>query len=108
MNNTFVTQDFEIYLSDRSFLYDDRESNESILLYLENTSQYSIHGKCFTFNYNSINNYVTFDKSLILSHLFQFSSVFQSCPTICNPMKCSTPGLPVHHQLLEFTQTHVH
>ena len=38
----------------------------------------------------------------------QFSSVIQSCPTLCNPMNCSTPGLPVHHQLLEFTQTHVH
>ena len=38
----------------------------------------------------------------------QFSSVAQSCPTICNPMDCSTPGLPVHHQLLEFTQTDVH
>ena len=38
----------------------------------------------------------------------QFSSVAQSCPTLCNPMNCSTPGLPVHHQLLESTQTHVH
>ena len=38
----------------------------------------------------------------------QFSSVTQSCPTLCNPMDCSTPGLPVHHQLPEFTQTHVH
>ena len=37
----------------------------------------------------------------------QFSSVTQSCLTLCNPMNCSTPGLPVHHQLLEFTQTHV-
>ena len=37
----------------------------------------------------------------------QFSSVAQSCPTLCDPMSCSTPGLPVHHQLLEFTQTHV-
>ena len=37
----------------------------------------------------------------------QFSSVAQSCPTLCDPMNCSTPGLPVHHQLLEFTQTHV-
>ena len=35
----------------------------------------------------------------------QFSSVTQSCPTLCNPMNCSMPGLPVHHQLLEFTQT---
>ena len=38
----------------------------------------------------------------------QFSSVAQSCPTLCNPMDCSTPGLNVHHQLREFTQTHVH
>ena len=36
------------------------------------------------------------------------SSVAQSCLTICDPMDCSTPGFPVHHQLLEFTQTHVH
>ena len=36
------------------------------------------------------------------------SSVAQSCPTLCDPMSCSTPGLPVHHQLLEFTQTTVH
>ena len=38
----------------------------------------------------------------------QFSSVAQSCPTVWDPMNCSTPGLPIHHQLLEFTQTHVH
>ena len=38
----------------------------------------------------------------------QFSSVTQSCPTLCNPRNHSTPGLPVHHQLPEFTQTHVH
>ena len=42
-----------------------------------------------------------------LSCSFQFSSVAQSCPTLCDPMDCSTPGLPVHHQLPEFTQTHV-
>ena len=40
--------------------------------------------------------------------LVQFSSVTQSCPTLCDPMGCSTPGLPVHHQLPGFTQTHVH
>ena len=38
---------------------------------------------------------------------FQFRSVAQSCPTLCDPMNRSTPGLPVHHQLLEFTQTHL-
>ena len=40
--------------------------------------------------------------------LVQFSSVTQSPLILCDPMNCSTPGLPVHHQLLEFTQTHVH
>ena len=38
----------------------------------------------------------------------QFSSVAQLCPTLCNPMDCSTPGFPVHHQLPELAQTHVH
>ena len=38
----------------------------------------------------------------------QFSSVAKSCPTLCDPMNHSTPGLPVHHHLPEFTQTHVH
>ena len=41
-------------------------------------------------------------------HSVQFSSVTQTCPTLCDPMNCSTPGLPVHHHLPEFTQTHVH
>ena len=40
--------------------------------------------------------------------MVQFSSVAQWCPTLCDPMDCSTPGLPVHHQLPESTQTHVH
>ena len=38
----------------------------------------------------------------------QFRSVAQWCPTLCDPMNCSMPGLPVHHQLPEFTQIHVH
>ena len=44
----------------------------------------------------------------LLCSLYQFSSVAQSCPTLCNPMNHSIPGLPAHHQLPEFTQTHVH
>ena len=47
-------------------------------------------------------------KKLRSWHLGPFSSVTQSCPTLCDPMNCSTPGLPVHHQLPEFTQTEVH
>ena len=45
---------------------------------------------------------------VIPQSLAQFSSVIQSCPTLCNPMDCSTPGFSVHHQLLELAQIHVH
>jgi len=44
----------------------------------------------------------------VYPRIVQFSSVTQSCPTLCDLMNCSTPGLPVHHELPEFTQTHVH
>ena len=60
----------------------------------------------FTFSFN------LFDDSLQVFYdgvsSVQFSSVAQSCPTLCDPMSRSTPGLPVHHQLPEFTQTRVH
>ena len=60
--------------------------------------------------------YESLMKSLLLSKFLgghegpssQFSSAAQSCPTLCDPMNCSMPGLPVHHQLPEFTQTQVH
>ena len=57
-----------------------------------------------------INSYPPVSPTVINSLLFffQFSSVPQSCPTICNPMNHSRPGLPVHHQLPELIQTHVH
>ena len=48
------------------------------------------------------------DDTMKVLHSVQFSSVAWSCPTLCNPMNHSTSGLPVHHHLLEFTQTHVH
>ena len=44
----------------------------------------------------------------MIKHYVQFSSVTQLCPTLCDPMNHTTPGFPVHHQLPEFTQTHVH
>ena len=50
----------------------------------------------------------SFPKDTISKQSVQFSSVAQSCPTLCDPMNHSTPGLPVHHKLPEFTQTHVH
>ena len=44
----------------------------------------------------------------LVTRFGQFSSVAQSCPTLCDPVDCSMPGFPVHHQLLELAQTHVH
>ena len=48
------------------------------------------------------------DDSVKVLHSVQFSSVAQSCPTLCKPMDISMPGFPVHHQLLKCTKTHVH
>ena len=53
-------------------------------------------------------SFVWFGGHLYCSFQFSFSSVAQSCPTLCDPMNCSMPGLPVYHHLPEFTQTHVH
>ena len=60
-------------------------------------------------SHNSEKNWASLTASVssfIKQH--QFSSVAQSCPTLCDPVNRSTPGLPVHHQLPEFTQTHIH
>ena len=56
-----------------------------------------------TFSFHKWNYYEYFYKFCM-----QFSSVTQLCPILCNPVNCSTPGLPVHHQHPESTQTHVH
>ena len=71
---------------------------------------------CFKFYIKKSFNIVTMKNSMEVAQVIknkmaissvQFSSVAQSCLTLCYPMNCSTPGLPVHHQLPEFTQTHV-
>ena len=62
-------------------------------------------------NWKIINKTITVCRWYDFIHvcvLGHFSSVAQSCPTLCDPRDCSKPGLPVHHQLPEFTQTHVH
>ena len=59
---------------------------------------YSVSGNVMTYYYNQV---------ISLKH-HQIRSVTQSCPTLWDPMNCSTPGLPVHHQIPEYTQTHVH
>ena len=75
------------------FFYDSI-SNFELLYSLEKGAIYSINP--FHINWELLTKY------------HQFSSVAQFCLTFCNPMDCSTPGLPVHHQLLELTQTQVH
>ena len=56
----------------------------------------------------SFSVYIFDSSELFLLNDIQFSSVAQSCLTLCDPMNHSTPGLPVHHQLPEFIQTHLH
>ena len=55
-----------------------------------------------------LGNFITHASFLLASCKVQFSSVSQSCPTLCDPVNRSMAGLPVHHQLPEFTQTSVH
>ena len=65
----------------------------------------------FSFSISPTNEYsglISFRMDWFYLLTVQFSSVAQSCLTLCNPMNHSTPGLPVHHQLPEFTQTHIH
>ena len=74
------------------------EGNGNPLQYLA----WEIHGERNLASYSPWGHRVRHD------WLTQFSSVAQSCLTLCSPVDCSTPGFPVHHQLLELTQTHVH
>ena len=69
--------------------------------YLTKNTSRTQNSFCFTQNH-----IISIPKAVFLSS--QFSSVAQSCPILCDPMNHSTPGLPVYHQLPEFTQTHVH
>ena len=63
---------------------------------------------CLTLVFGNEKKLGTPDVLSSLLPVYQFSSVTQLCPTLCDPMNRSTPGLPVHHQLQEFTHTHVH
>ena len=70
-------------------------------------------GSFFYYHYfllkdNCLQNFVVFSQTSTWISQVQFGSVSQSCPTLCDPMNRSMPGLPVHHQLPEFTQTHAH
>ena len=79
-----------------SYLFQDMESAYQVVQNNIETHEYET--KWFWYTYDNMRNIL----------IFQFSSVAQPCLTLCNPMDYSMPGLPVHHQLPEFTQTHVH
>ena len=67
-----------------------------------------IQKMCFCMLTPPLPNHMTLGKSLWFLHLFSSVQSLSPCLTLCDPMDCSTPGFPVHHQLLEPAQTHVH
>ena len=84
---------------------------QSLISPLSFSSDYSLIPGFF--NFCQFSKYRSHENSCILAEtlvpqFLQFGSVTQSCPTLCDPMNRNMPGLPVHHQLPEFTQTHVH
>ena len=90
-----------------------RRSKQSVLK--EINPEYSLEGLMLKLKLQYFGHLMqradSLEKTLMLGkseERVQFSSFAQSCPTLCDATDCSTPGLPVHHQLLEFTQTHVH
>ena len=84
--------------------------NEESIAYIKNLSMFVYVPKknFFIFFLDHIPSDLLKEVSPLFVTPLQFSSVAQSCPTLCDPMNRSTPGFPVHHQLPEFTQTHVH
>ena len=78
-------------------------------MYLIIVRQQVLHQACYRHKHME-SSQLSYEFSTLISAFssIQFSSVAQLCPTLCDPMNCSMPGLPVHHQLPEFTQTHVH
>ena len=67
--------------------------------------QMTVHGVTESQTQLGTHSYLT---QYVQNSIILFSSVAQSCPTLCDPTDCSMPGFPIHHQLLGFTQTHVH
>ena len=84
--------------------------NLRLKIYNEVSESHKVEKQCFRFclNYKCLCLLSKFHPLLSSISSVQFSSDTQSCLTLCDPMDCSTPGLPVHHQFLELTQTHVH
>ena len=81
----------------------DGETVETVASFILGCSKIIANGDCS----HEIKRCLLLERK-VMTNLIQFSSVSQSCLTLCNPMNHNTPGLPVHHQLPESTQTHVH
>ena len=81
--------------------------SESRRSFLYSSSMYSSHLFLIASASLSRRTFLSFIETIFAWNI-PFTSVAQSCPTLCDPMNRSTPGLPVHHQLPEFTQTHIH
>ena len=81
----------------------DGETMETVADFIFLGSKITIDGDC---SHEIKRCLVLGRKAMTTISSVQFSSIAQSCPTLCDPMNCSMPGLPVHHQLPEFTQTH--
>ena len=91
------------WITNKDILYSTGSSAQCYVAALGEGGYMFMHGRVpllFTWNHHNVVNW--------LFSSVQFSPVSQSCLTLFDPMDCSTPGLPVHHQLPEFTQTHVH
>ena len=93
-----------LYLGHGSSLDVHRWMDKKVVVHIHNGILLSYKKECTWVSSNKVDE----PRVYYTECSVQYSSVAQSCPTLCNPMNCSTPGLPVHHQLPEFTQTQVH
>ena len=92
------------YADDTTLMAESEEELKSLLMKVKEESE----KVCLKLNIQKRKIMASGPISSVQFSSVHFSSVAQSCPTLCDPMNCSTPGLPVHHQLSEFTQIHVH
>ena len=93
-----------LYLGHGSSLDVHRWMDKKVVVHIHNGILLSYKKECTWVSSNEVDE----PRVYYTECSVQYSSVAQSCPTLCDPMNRSTPGLPVHHHFLEFTQTHVH